>query len=334
MFKNIGNRILGRILGFGILIIIVFVIIPLFSAISDFVSKTPPWIFISSCCLGGALVFGVLYAIGNQTTQNQEKQKEIIDTIEKRNSDALKIFDSKLIENPTKTKEDYLKLKVAIHNYLYELSVADQPNFVAPETLKMNNEEVELARNLFDEFPIQKIKKDIYPKGLIYQVGDRVHSFDLEQEPKALKAFEKKLKEDPEGTVDSFKKLREAIRRDSALSINLSKDLFGEAMLIDSSSIGNIYSKKRDEIEAIEQPIIISQALKIYKSKMAENPEQVMKDYNQLLPLLDYLRNPEHYGEPERGGVCQRVFSLSEKIYDKQIEYDILFKITDTINQK
>lgn len=334
MLKKIGSRIVGRILIFGISAVIVFVIIPFASAIGDFVRNTPSWIFISSCCIGGTLVIGVLYAVGNQGAEYQSKQREIMDEIESSNSAAFKLFDSKLNENPTMTKESYLKLKVAIRSYSYELYVASEPNLAGSEISGISNEELDLARFIFDEFPIQKIKKAIYDKGLIYLINERIRSVELEQEPKALVIFEKRLKEDPEGTVNSFEKLLQVINRDSALAINLSKELFGEAMLIDSSHIIDLASKYSRRFQEIQEPRIISQALKVYANKMAENPHQVIKDYNELLPLLDYLRNPIYYGAPERGDVCQSVFSLSEKLYDSRIEYDILFKITDDINQQ
>ena len=77
-----GKRTRYQTLGFGIFLIILFIICPLINSISDFVSKTPSWILISGCCFGGILIFGGLYVIRKQTTQNQEKKKEIIDTNE------------------------------------------------------------------------------------------------------------------------------------------------------------------------------------------------------------------------------------------------------------
>jgi len=197
----------------------------------------------------------------------------------------------------------------------------------------MNSKEIDLARSLFDELPIQKIRRDNYEKGLIYHINDHIHTLELEQEPGALKAFETRLRKDPEGTVEAFKKLREVMYIDYLLARNLdlSKKLFGEAMLINSLCIGHIYVKKRDELQAIEEPIVISQALKVFKSKIAENSEQVVKDYNELLSLLSYLRNPLYYGTPERPDVCLQVNSLSKKIYDKEIDHEILFKIAENI---
>jgi len=106
MFSRVGNRILGRLLGLAIIAIIVTIIIPLFNIIIDFVRNFPSWILILSCCAGGGLLIGGLFTIGKLFNSDQEKHYEIIKIIEKGNSAALKMFDSKLKKAPTTTKKN------------------------------------------------------------------------------------------------------------------------------------------------------------------------------------------------------------------------------------